>query len=394
MFARALVAFAALLAALPALAQPTHTRWALSDAIDAVLDDDDFVPGWWGVHVADLESGEVLYSRASYGWFIPASNMKLVTTAAALDVLGPDYRFETRLYADGAIAYGTLSGPLVVRGSGDPAFAGRRRAELRDVFHGWADSLRARRVRTVLGPILVADDADEVANASFARAFTEVLHDEGIEVVDPTVVALRSSEIPDYGHLTRVATYRSAPLAAYVRHTNEESDNAYAERLLRATAARVYGGPSSPDGWSEAVGSSLRRLGVDPRSVVMADGSGLSRANRMTPAGAVELLSVMWHHPVPAVREAFVSSLPVGGYTGTLRRRYRTGDARGNVRAKTGFINNVRTLSGYVTTSSGRPLVFSLMCNGYTVSTSRVNRAQDAVVELLADFAARREVGG
>ena len=138
-----------------------------------------------------------------------------------------------------------------------------------------------------------------------------------------------------------------------------------------------------------AVGSFLRRIDVDPRMAVVADGSGLSRENRLSPAGIVELLAVMWTHPARATREAFVASLPVGGVTGTLERRYRRGDARGNVRAKTGYIREVRTLSGYVTTAAGRELAFSLMCNGYTVRTSRVNRAQDAVVELLADFEGR-----
>ena len=76
-------------------------------------------------------------------------------------------------------------------------------------------------------------------------------------------------------------------------------------------------------------------------------------------------------------------------YLSTLERRYRSGDARGNVRAKTGYISGARTLSGYVEAESGHMIAFSLMCNHYSVRTSRVNRAQDQIVEMLADFQGR-----
>ena len=387
--------FALVLAVSSATAQPTSTRWALSDRVDEVLADEDFRTARWGVHVADLESGEVLYSRNAYASFIPASNMKLVTTAVALEALGASHRFETRLYAIGEVAYGTLSGSLVLRGSGDPAFEGRRsRSELRELFQSWAAALRDRRIRAVLGPLLVADDAVEDPDPYAARLLAETLRDDGVSLVDPTVIVLSRRQVPDFEALEPLATYRSAPLSEYVRLTNEDSDNAYAERLLLAAAAQVYGGPAPREVRAAAVGSLLRRLGVDPRTVVVDDGSGLSRDNQLTPSGIVELLAVMWRHPLPATRAAFVGSLPVGGRTGTLRRRYRAGDARGNVRAKTGYIRGVRTLSGYVTTASGRDLAFSILCNGYEVRTGRVNRAQDAVVELLADFEGRRTVGG
>ena len=391
---RLLVALAAVLVATPALGQPTFSRWALSDAIDAALDGEDLGPAVWGAHVVDLTSGEVLYSRASYGSFIPASNMKLVTTAAALDAFGPGHRFETALYADGEVAYGTLAGPLILRGAGDPMLVGRRaRAELRRVFHGWADSLHARRIRTVLGPVLLADDTVADPDLDLAEILADVFHDEGIQIVEREAAVLAPWQTPAYDSMERLASHRSAPLADYIRLTNEDSNNAYAERLLWATAARVHGGPAPGAFRASAVEESLRHLGVDARSVVVADGSGLSRSNRMTPAGAVELLAAMWDHPSVETRAAFVESLPVGGRTGTLRRRYRAGDARGNVRAKTGYVRGVRTLSGYVTSATGRPLAFSLMCNGYTTRTSRVNRVQDAVVELLADYEGH-QIGG
>ncbi|MAQ92208.1 MAG: D-alanyl-D-alanine carboxypeptidase/D-alanyl-D-alanine-endopeptidase [Rhodothermaceae bacterium] len=391
-----LTAVAVVLASLSALAQPTYDRWALADSIDAVLGERAFGPAHWGAHVVDLETGEVYYSRDAYASFIPASNMKLLTTAAALDVLGPDHRFVTRLSGAGTVAFGTLDGPLVVRGVGDPAFAGSRyRTELRGVFQAWADSLRERRIRAIFGPILVTDAAVPDPDSRFVRALLTALEDADIQVVDRTVRVVPPEALPDEGMLVPLASYSSPPLASIVRTTNEDSDNLYAERLLWVATAAAYPGAGPPPSnlRSAAIGSFLRRIDIDPQMAVVADGSGLSRQNRLTPSGTVDLLTVMWTHPSRATQEAFVGSLPVGGITGTLERRYRIGDARGNVRAKTGFINGVRTLSGYVTTASGRELAFSLMCNGYTVRTSRINWAQDTVVELLADFRGR-PVGG
>ncbi len=111
--------------------------------------------------------------------------------------------------------------------------------------------------------------------------------------------------------------------------------------------------------------------------------------NRLTPEATVQLLDAMRRHPDTATWDAFYRSMPVGGLTGTLRGRYGSGMARGNVAAKTGFISGARTLSGYVRAANGHLLAFSLMCNHYSVPTSRVNRAQDDVVELLARFTGR-----
>ena len=383
---------AALLLWTPALAQTTATPALLGEQIDRVLEDADFDGADWGVYVEDLDSGDVLYARDAESGYIPASNMKLVTTATALDVLGPDFRFETRLYADGPVAYGTLDGALVVRGSGDPRFGGRPRAgDLDDAFGQWADDLLAARVRRVTGPVVLFDDVVESPDGHFLRRMRSAFEGRGLDLMTDSVLVIADGHYPGFSDLELLSTHRSAPLADYVGWTNTESDNLYAERILRAVAAHVFPspGPVRPSLRAGSADRLLMSLGVEPTTFVVADGSGLSRDNRMTPVGTVALLRGMWGHPDAATREAFVRSLPVGGRTGTLERRYRSGDARGNVRAKTGYIRQVRTLSGYVTTATGRTLAFSLMCNGYRTRTSRVNRAQDDVVELLADYVGR-----
>jgi len=194
----------------------------------------------------------------------------------------------------------------------------------------------------------------------------------------------------DYGAMQRVATHASPPLSEIVAETNRRSQNLYAEHLLRTLGALRFEGrgvPGSAEAGVAAMSDFLMSAGIAPEAIRIIDGSGLSFMDRVTPRQLVQVLTAMHAHADPAVRDAFYDSLPVGGESGTLAGRYRSGPARGNVRAKTGFINGVRTLAGYVTSAEGHRLAFALLCNGYSVPTARVNAAQDAVVELLAAYA-------
>ena len=225
-----------------------------------------------------------------------------------------------------------------------------------------------------------------------AHTFRLVLLGRGIAVEGPAVDA---DDLPAplvYPALRRVAATPSPPLAEIVEETNRRSNNLYAEHLLRSLA-RGYAGADPPPG-SAAAGvlalqPLLRAAGVRPGDLQLVDGSGLSFMDRVTPRAVVALLAHLHTHPDAAVREAFFASLPVGGQSGTLAGRYPSGAARGNVRAKTGYINGVRALSGTVTSASGHDLAFSLLVNHYSTPTRTVDAAQDAIVELLADYAGR-----
>ena len=148
----------------PAAAQERDLR----NDIDRLLDAERFEHGFWGVHVVDIESGRTLYARNAGKSFVPASNAKLYATAAGLDLLGPDYRFETRLYIDGAVdEEGALKGNVIVRGGADPTLGGHYLADDGDwdedidalaVFRAWADSLRAAGIRRIEGDIIGDDD--------------------------------------------------------------------------------------------------------------------------------------------------------------------------------------------------------------------------------------------
>jgi len=466
-------------------------RTSVEDAIgDRVFDG-----ALWGVVVADVSTGQTLYARNASLNVTPASNMKLFTSAAALETLGPEFRYTTTLYRGGPVVDGVLQGPLIVRGSGDPSFGGRDQPDPTAIFRQWADSLRAAGIREIQGAIVgddnVFDDASlgrgwsvddtpyayaaeigglvfnrnkidltvrgqrpgmpglvtwapmktsyvTVVNRSrtsapgtrtdeeyrrdlgtntiyvnttvppggiereeltvtnptlyFGHVFREVLLDEGITVRG---AALDVDDIPlppqyDDGSLTPTATYTSPPLRDLVATINEESDNLYAEQILRTLAVRVAPDTlDAPKGSAErgafVVKSVMANASIDTSRVQVADGSGLSRHNLVSPQDISRLLTYMWSHPNRAVRRSFLEGLPLGGRDGTIQYRFRgNAPAARNVRAKTGTLSNVSALSGYVSTPSGTTLAFTLLCTHHTTRSSYVRRAQDEIVNALA----------
>jgi D-alanyl-D-alanine carboxypeptidase/D-alanyl-D-alanine-endopeptidase (penicillin-binding protein 4) len=166
-FRLSLVTFAALAAAAcapagagPAEPEPATPVGALRAELSEIFADPAFLNAHWGVMVQSLETGEILYRQNANKLFMPASNNKLVTAAVALARLGPDYRYHTRIAADGAVgADGTLQGDLVVIGGGDPAISERfYDDDPTAVFRDWADSLRAKGVNRIAGDLIGDDD--------------------------------------------------------------------------------------------------------------------------------------------------------------------------------------------------------------------------------------------
>ena len=217
----------------------------------------------------------------------------------------------------------------------------------------------------------------------------------------------------------RVATHVSPSLAEIVFILNQRSQNFYSENLLKTIGAyyrmaleanpdiaslighspRLFAGlerdpalldagieASARDG-HEASWFVFGAAGVDTTRLRLADGSGLSRMNVVTPQMTTALLQFMWNHPDPDIREAYLASLPRPGEPiGTLTNMFRQGAARQSVRAKTGTIGMARALSGYVTAADGTPLAFSIMVNHHTVSNVQANRIIENIVNILAEF--------
>ncbi len=165
--------------------------------------------------------------------------------------------------------------------------------------------------------------------------------------------------------LSPEASIRSTSLRNWILITNQKSNNNYADTLMR-----YIGGPG-------AAKAALTKLGVDPKSFRLADGSGLSRQNIATPRALVETLRAIYFAPG---KEIFYASLPVAGVSGTLKNRMRQTAAEGMVYAKTGTLTGVRALSGYMYHSVYGMLVFSMIGNNQSQSGDSLVKIIDNIV--------------
>lgn len=135
----------------------------LRSALDRIFDDPNFTNAQWGVEIVSLDRGEPIYERNAARLYMPASNNKVLTTAATLVRLGPDFRYETRVLADGPVVDGTLKGNLVVVGSGDPSNAPRfLGADPFQMFKDWTSRLKEKGIRRIEGDLLGDEAAFEV----------------------------------------------------------------------------------------------------------------------------------------------------------------------------------------------------------------------------------------
>jgi len=190
----------------------------------------------------------------------------------------------------------------------------------------------------------------------------------------------------------------SAPLATITAQTMKPSQNMYTETLLwtlgelERNVSTVPGGGTtistadSSELGLAAVKKFLTGIGVAPDGIIQYDGSGLSRHNLITPSSVVQVYTYMAKQSRSS--QAWRDSLTVGGVDGTLRNRFRGTRANNNVRGKTGTIDQVSALSGYVTTASGEELVFSMVVNGVPQSSTRTGLL-DEMVNHLANFTGR-----
>lgn len=425
----------------------------------------------WGMLVVG-SCGEVLSRHNASTMFLPASNMKLVTTACALELFGPEHRILTLLTLDGTVRRDTAFGNLIIVGSGDPSL-GSPVSPATDPLAAWRDSIDAHGIRVIAGDVRGCGDFLPQASPGEGWAWDDLgfgfaapsaglcFHDNAIEVkLSPGREGEEAAWIAEPGagadHLTcsvmtaspgtpravrlvradggvavrgvmpgddpgvtlrvactdpgrmaaeelrralisgglsvtgragsgcaqggiRLASHLSPSLAELVRITNGESRNLWAEQLLRLIE-RDAGHDSEGAGTGGAVARTLDRLGIPKEGLLMADGCGLSRLNLASPSFMVALLWAARQRPWG---EVFAASLPVAGCTGTLAERLRGTAAEGRIRAKTGSMQGVRALSGYVTTVSGDKLVFSVMINGYPGPGAVMDRAIDRFCTLL-----------
>lgn len=177
-----------------------------------------------------------------------------------------------------------------------------------------------------------------------------------------------------------IVTLVSLPLSAAVDRMFKPSQNQIAEMLFR-TSGLVASGDGSADSARAVATRTLRSWGVAAEAVAYRDGSGMSRHDYVTPTAIVKVLDTMHRSPWgPVYRKA----LPLAGVDGSIQNRMKSTPAAGNANAKTGTVDKVRTLSGYVTSADNRLILFSILCNNFTSTNRDVERVQDMLVVLLA----------
>ena len=424
--------------------------------------------------VREAESDRELLAHQADRPRNPASVIKLLTTIAALELLGPTYEWETRYLLDGKLdSSGRLQGNLVLKGGGDPfltverfwshVLAIRERGVLhvdgnliidntlfnipahdRAAFDGKPTRLynvgpdaaltnfSATRfvIQPLDGRILVFADPPlanleienrlspaegKCVNRSSGWTFNLVRQDGrvrarfggnyrprcGVHSVSRSVLSNNEYTYQLFRHLwesmggslnggyrtgsapgtaRELVAIPSRPLAANVASINKYSNNVMARQLLLTIGSewRVESGGDTRAAGIEAIAEWLRGVGIDTTGLVIDNGSGLSRVSRISADQIAKLLSVAWHSNW---QPEFLSSLSLAALDGTMRKRLRKSSLAGRARIKTGLINGVRSMAGYVHAANGRHYTVAMMIDSDRVNFWNGNQIQDAVLE-------------
>lgn len=220
----------------------------------------------------------------------------------------------------------------------------------------------------------------------YVTVLKEVFENRGIKVEGKPVscrVLQEWNHKPEDFQL--IDDHKSAPLKDILTGMLKRSQNLYAETLVRTLGWKETGLGSFKNG-KKIVEEELESFGVKPGSYRYMDGSGLSRYDYVSPEQLTAVLTGMWKGKE---HDIWYNALPIAGTDGTLSNRMRGTAAAGNVHAKTGTISNVRSLSGYVTTADGEPLVFSFIVNGHLQTAKETEDLTDSVLEMLAGFTSK-----
>lgn len=217
---------------------------------------------------------------------------------------------------------------------------------------------------------------DPALNAGYA--LKEVLAWRGIESGEVVTGQVGSAE-------RKLASHTSMPLSAILLRVGKNSDNFYAEQLLKTIGAEVKGKPGTGEKGAEAVLEALATTGIDPTKVTYRNGSGLYDANLLAPSHFTRILAHAYNDP--EIRSEFVMHLATGGADGTLSWRYRGDSAQRKVRAKTGTLKDTSALSGFVLAPPGQsPVAFSILVNNAPGRVAVFRTYQEKIVTAIADF--------
>ena len=462
--------------AYPADIYPTSSIDRLQKNINRVIDNSTIKKENIGIKIVSLKNNDVIFSHNEDKLFIPASNVKLVTSAAALTKLYPDYTFKTKVFAHGPIVKETLKGDLYLKSFGDPMLVSERLWLItRDVCN--------RGIRTIDGDIVIDDDyfdekrrgngwkknygpqaynapigasslnfnvitlyiepGDEVGakgkiivepptgyieidNQTITTAKTRrplsirrIPNGDQDKVVITGKIPIRSKRIRLYRNISnpplylgtvfkeflikegirikggvRVGTvpknareigmYQSIALFRIIQYLNKFSNNFVAEQILKTMGAELKNEPGTSEKGIEVVKEFLEGIGVPRDTYVIADGSGLSRLNRLTPSQLIKVLSYMYDNF--QAQGEFFSSLGIMGVDGSVDDRLENTPAKRRIRAKTGTLYGASSISGYIQAGTNETMAFSILINQSSASLHSCKNIQNKILLLLLNF--------
>jgi PBP4 family serine-type D-alanyl-D-alanine carboxypeptidase len=215
-----------------------------------------------------------------------------------------------------------------------------------------------------------------------AAMLKEELQKLGI-VVEGDIRVIRSGDVPSEQRMAwqLLAEHKSPPLIRALEIINKRSQNLHAEMLL-GTLGAEFKGEGTNDAGLQVVNEFLEEAGINSEKIQLSDGCGLSRENLVTPRFQTSLLEFLSKRPYFGL---FINTLAVSGTDGTLKNRLSGYEVRGSIHAKTGTLNGVTTLAGYMTTRSGRNLVFSIFANRVRAE-ARVKRTIDEICSIFVNL--------
>jgi len=351
---------------------------------------------------------------------IPASNTKLFTTSTSLEIMGGNYLISTIIFADDDnLSDSTINGNIYIKGYGNPTFT---TTDLEDLVNQLYQAGLRNITGNVIGDDTYFDDiysrddwiTDERANVKLPP-ISAIIIDKNrktvrkkrrsryrtyfIDVANPPEFAAKKLKetLVDYGVELRgnavsgstpdsavALTQSSIELRKLMEQINKESNNFYAECLFKTLGA-VYSGEQGNSFYStQAILNFIEDEGIYSERTKIVDGSGISRFDQVTAGALVGLLEKMYFNITQF--EDFYNSLSIAGVDGTLEKRMRGTSAENNFRGKTGTLNGVSSISGYVTNADGDDLIVCMMFEFKKGGARKYRDLQDRIIEVLADW--------
>lgn len=353
------------------------------------------------VNVVHADYNKILYELNPDEPMIPASITKLITSAAAFSKLGSNYKIETKIFTDDTnINDGVINGNLYLKGYGDP-----------DLNSGDISTLAAeitkKGIKEITGNI-VADDSffdnnyytlsgkyksdtgpsywpyvsalslDKSTGATSAGGLlSSSLSSNGV-TVQGTVIS--GTTPPGAKELVQL----SHSIYDVLAYMNKESDNHSAITIFKMLGAKFRSTPATIEDGQAVISDFLTSLGIDRYSFEILEGSGLTRYNKVNSELYIKMLKNLYDDRF--LFDYFMNSLAIAGKEGTLKKRMIGTNAEGNVFAKTGTLNSVSALSGYVIDKDSEVLIFYIVMNGFGGNANEMRAAQDDVCVVLSDY--------